>query len=91
MERWRKKGGVLTVEVLARSYGECWRRRLGGEERIFCSRRERARLRLMARVSLVWVAIELVGVMMRIGIFGTWPSELNEAQQRIGLSFWCAI
>lgn len=44
-------GKMLTAEVLVRSWLECCKRGFGGEERILCSRRDRARLKSMARIS----------------------------------------
>lgn len=60
----------LTVDVLVRSWLECFRREFGGEERIFCSRRDRARLRSMAKISFDLVLSDNVRAM----IYG-WEEE----------------
>lgn len=54
----------LTVDVLVRSWLECCRRGFGGEERIFCSRRDRARLRSMAKISFDLVLSDNVRAMI---------------------------
>ena len=57
---------MLTADVLLRSWLECWRRGSGGEERILCSRRDRARLKSMARISFDRVFVnEGIDVMAR--------------------------
>lgn len=66
-QRYGEEGMVrekLTVDVLLRSWLECCRREFGGVERIFCSRRDSARLKSIASISFDFVLSDSVGAMI---------------------------